>query len=140
LPVAIIFNLPERIAFERHEQRTDRSFGPHVIHTQSQQLRRGLGGLKKEGFKQIFEFRLPEEVEAAVIERQKLWTDKRDEHGPFDIIGDIHGCFDELHELLSKLDYKIEETNGCYSVTPPENRKAVFLWIVDQRRRKFCGL
>ena len=42
----------------------------------------------------------PEEVEAAVIERAPLWNDKRDEHGPFDIIGDVHGCCDELEALL----------------------------------------
>ena len=34
------------------------------------------------------------------IERQPLWNDRRDEHGPFDIIGDVHGCFAELDALL----------------------------------------
>ena len=34
------------------------------------------------------------------IERRPLWTDKRDDHGPFDIIGDVHGCADELRRLL----------------------------------------
>ena len=43
----------------------------------------------------------PEEVERSVIERQPLWNDRKSEHGPFDIIGDVHGCFDELEELLS---------------------------------------
>ncbi|MBI3407499.1 MAG: hypothetical protein HY040_03980 [Planctomycetes bacterium] len=34
-----------------------------------------------------------------------LYNDKRNEHGPFDIIGDVHGCCDELEELLRQLSY-----------------------------------
>ena len=30
------------------------------------------------------------------IERQPLWNNRRQDHGPFDVIGDVHGCFDEL--------------------------------------------
>ena len=45
----------------------------------------------------------PEEVEAATVERVPLWNDRTDEHGPFDIIGDVHGCCDELEELLGRL-------------------------------------
>ena len=37
-----------------------------------------------------------EDIEAATIERQPLWNNRKSEHGPFDIIGDVHGCFDEL--------------------------------------------
>jgi protein phosphatase len=29
-----------------------------------------------------------------------LWNNKKTEHGPFDIIGDVHGCADELELLL----------------------------------------
>ncbi len=58
-----------------------------------------------EGFRHVFVLNTPEDVEAAVVERVPLWNDKRDEHGPFDIIGDVHGCGDELEELLAKLGY-----------------------------------
>ena len=30
----------------------------------------------------------------------KLWSDKKELHDPFDIIGDVHGCIFELKELL----------------------------------------
>jgi hypothetical protein len=43
---------------------------------------------------------------------QPLWNNLKHEHGPFDIIGDVHGCFDELHALLAKLGYQISEVNG----------------------------
>ena len=70
----------------------------------------------------------PEIVEAARVERQPLWSNLTDEQGPFDIIGDIHGCFDELIELLQKLGYKIStQPDGDTTVEPPEGRKAVFV-------------
>jgi protein phosphatase len=103
LPVAIVLDLPERLCMERNSQRADRDFGPHVIRNQKSQLRRSLRGLKREGFRHVFVLDSPEEVEASAIERVPLWNDKRDEHGPFDIIGDVHGCGEELEELLARL-------------------------------------
>jgi protein phosphatase len=136
LPVAVVLNLPERICQDRNRQRPDRDFGPHVVRQQKQQLRRSLRDLKDEGFRHVFVMESPEEVEAAAIERQPLWNNLKREHGPFDIIGDVHGCFDELRELLTRLGYEISENaNGgaAYSVRAPEGRKAVFLGdLVDR--------
>ncbi len=105
LPVAIVFDLPERICQDRNRSRPDRNFGPHVIRRQLQDLRRSQRGLQREGFRSVWAFQRPEQVAAATITRQRLWTDRRDEHGPFDIIGDVHGCHDELVELLGQLGY-----------------------------------
>src|SRR5262249_6448448 len=105
LPVAIVLDLPERVCQERNLGRNDRDFGPHVVRNQKAQLRRSFRGLPKEGFRHVFALVTPEEVEAATVERVSLWNDRRDEHGPFDIIGDLHGCCDELEELLGRLGY-----------------------------------
>lgn len=43
--------------------------------------------------------------------------------GPFDIIGDVHGCHAELVALLEKLGY----VPGSGTATPPAGRMAVFL-------------
>jgi len=91
VPVAIVLNLPERVCQDRNRGRSNREFGPHVIRMQISQLRRSLRGLKREGFRYVFEFSSPEEIEVASIERVPLWTDKRNVYGPFDIIGDIQG-------------------------------------------------
>jgi protein phosphatase len=107
LPVAIVLNMPEKVCHERNRLRDERSFGPHVVRQQHTQLRRSLRGLAKEGFRHIFVLESPEEVEAAVVERVPLYNDKRHEHGPFDIIGDVHGCCDELEALLRQLGYEI---------------------------------
>jgi protein phosphatase len=140
LPVALVLNLPERLCHGRNASRPDRDFGPHVIRQQSQQLRRSLRGLQREGFRYVFELKTPEEVEQVQIERQPLWSNRRWDRGPFDIIGDVHGCFDELVELLTRLGYAVtaspEAQNGedfGYRVVPPAGRKAVFVGdLVDR--------
>ena len=63
--------------------------------------------LKKKGFKRICILNSLEEVAAVEIVRQKLWNNKKELSGPFDIIGDVHGCLSELRVLLTKLGYKI---------------------------------
>ncbi|MBV9257558.1 MAG: AAA family ATPase, partial [Ktedonobacteraceae bacterium] len=107
LVTAIVFNLPEQLCQERNRQRPDRNFGPHVVHQQSIQLRRSVRHLREEGFHSTTIFTSPEQVNTAEIERQPLWTNLKHEHGPFDIIGDVHGCFDELHTLLIQSGYEI---------------------------------
>jgi protein phosphatase len=136
LPVAIVFDLPERVCQDRNRMRPDRDFGPHVVRQQSQQLRRSLRSLQREGLRYVWTLSSVEEVDAATITRQRLWTDKRDVHGPFDIIGDIHGCYEELAQLLQRLGYAIQVVqNGerSIAVTPPPGRRAVFLGdLVDR--------
>src|SRR5262249_27499461 len=73
----------------------------------------------------------PGDIEAAEIERTRLFTNLRHLHGPFDIVGDVHGCFDELVELLERLGYAVApdtDADGArtYAVPPPEGRTAVF--------------
>jgi protein phosphatase len=142
LPAAIVFNLPEQICHERNRSRDDRNFGEHVIRQQRSQLRRSIKALKREGFRHIFIFESPEEVEAAQIERTPLWNDKRGEHGPFDFIGDVHGCCDELEELLVQLGYVPTPTDtpgpgwSNLAYAHPEGRTAVFVGdLVDRGPR-----
>ena len=138
LPMAIVLNMPEALCAARNKVRPDRSFPRRVVRQQAEQLRRSLRGLKREGFRQVFVLNSPEEVEAVTIERLPMWTNLQHEHGPFDIIGDVHGCFDELSTLLGDLGYEVEtraEADGetGFSVTHPDGRKVVFLGdLVDR--------
>jgi protein phosphatase len=124
-PVAIVLDMPEAICQERNRSRPDRDFGPHVVRQQRSQLRKSLKGLQREGFRRVAVLRSPEEVEAAEVQRAPLWTDRRVDHGPFDIIGDIHGCHAELSELLRELGYQLG-ADGT-SATPPDGRLAIFV-------------
>jgi protein phosphatase len=133
LPVALVFNFSERICQDRNRNRPDRDFGPHVIRNQSQQLRRSLRGLEREGFRHIHIFEKPEDIEGLAIERQPLWNNLKHEHGPFDIVGDVHGCFDELMSLMQTIGYQVEQNGSEYRVTPPLGRKLVFVGdLVDR--------
>jgi polynucleotide kinase-phosphatase len=102
-PVAIVFDLPESLCFERNRTRTDRTISVAATRRQVTLLRGSIDTLAREGFRNIYHFRSVEEVEAADVVRQRLACDLRDDPGPFDIIGDVHGCYDELTALLAQL-------------------------------------
>jgi protein phosphatase len=133
LPVAIVFDLAERLCQDRNAARPDRQFGPHVVRNQVQQMRQGLRGLEKEGFRHVFKLSSVEMVDAAEMERQPLWNNRKSEHGPLDIVGDVHGCLDELLELMGSLGYVVTKEDGEFRLTVPEGRKLAFVGdLVDR--------
>ncbi len=132
LPIAIVLNLPEDVCLDRNKARADRQFGEHVVKRHVQNVRRSLKGLQKEGFRQVYILNSLAQIAAVEIERQPLWNNKKHEHGPFDIIGDVHGCCDELETLLTTLGYQLKEQTYVH----PAGRKAVFLGdLVDRGDR-----
>ncbi|MFI8826780.1 polynucleotide kinase-phosphatase [Streptomyces sp. NPDC053431] len=126
LPIAIVLDLPEEVCAARNAARPDRAHLPrHVIQRHRRELRRSLKGLEREGFRKVHVLRSVAEVEAAEVVREKRFNDLRHLTGPFDIIGDIHGCRSELETLLAKLGY----VDGHH----PEGRTAVFVGdLVDR--------
>ncbi|ESQ91533.1 metallophosphoesterase [Asticcacaulis sp. AC460] len=124
IPVAIVLNLPREVCHARNQSRPDRDFGKGVVWGQTDSLRRSLKGLKKEGFSQVTVLDSVEAIDAVRIERRPLWPDKKIETGPFDIIGDVHGCFDELHALMLKLGYVVKGREP-YCVSHPEGRQLI---------------
>lgn len=137
LPVAMVLDIDPKICHERNQNRPNRDFGEHVARNHARSLRQGLRGLQKEGFRQVQIMKSPEDVDALEITREPLWTDNRTDHGPFDIIGDIHGCFDELTELLGKLGYAIDPfeagSEDLIRARHPEGRKAFFVGDITDR-------
>jgi protein phosphatase len=135
LPAAIVLDLPEKLCAERNAGRPDRDFGPHVLRRQRGQLRRGLRGLAREGFRTVHVLSTPEEVAAATIRKTRLYSDLRHEVGPFDVIGDVHGCRAELEQLLAELGYEIDRDGAGRPVGArhAEGRRAVFVGdLVDR--------
>ncbi|MDR0488821.1 MAG: polynucleotide kinase-phosphatase [Propionibacteriaceae bacterium] len=132
--VAIVLNLPEATCVERHAQRSDRSFPAKVIHRQMEQLRHTLKTLKKEGFRYVHVLNSEDEIAHVEIHRTRLWNDKKDETGPFDIIGDVHGCYDELCSLLDTMGYAVDKEN--HQATPPSGRRAIFVGDLCDRGPK----
>jgi len=131
LAVAIVLDMPLELCASRNEARKDRQFGAHVLQNQSSQLRRSLKRLRREGFHRVYHLTQVDEVAEVVIVREPVWNDRRVEHGPFDIVGDVHGCHDELVALLETLGYRRAGEGQPYR--HPEGRRAIFLGdLVDR--------
>ncbi|MEU2837725.1 polynucleotide kinase-phosphatase [Streptomyces sp. NPDC007076] len=126
LPIAIVLDLPEEVCAARNAARPDRAGMPrHVIQRHRRELRRSLRGLEREGFRKVHVLRTEEEAEQAEVVLERRYNDLRHLTGPFDIIGDIHGCSSELETLLGRLGY----VDGAH----PDGRTAVFVGdLVDR--------
>lgn len=73
---------------------------------------------------------------AAMLARPPLACDRRGEPGPFDIIGDVHGCFEELVALLETLGWRVDPRSSgeaLFSATPPPGRRAIFVGDLTDR-------
>ncbi|MFF0090229.1 polynucleotide kinase-phosphatase [Streptomyces canus] len=126
LPIAIVLDVPEEVCAERNAARTDRADMPiRVIKRHIRELRRSIRRLEREGFRKVHVLRGVADIENATVVTEKRFNDLTHLTGPFDIVGDIHGCASELESLLGKLGY----TDGVH----PEGRTAVFVGdLVDR--------
>jgi len=131
---AIVLDVPESLAAGRNKLRSDRAFGPHVVSRQLRDLKRSLRRMNKEGFRRVHVLRGTDQIEGAEITRERPWNDRKDAHGPFDIIGDIHGCAAELRTLLAGLGWQIQyDGDTAVGASHPGGRQAVFVGdLVDR--------
>ncbi len=132
---AVVLDVPPAVAVERNAARPDRTFGDHVVTRQHRELTRSLRGIRKEGFRRVHVLRGTEEIDTVRIGRERSWNDRRELSGPFDIVGDVHGCLTELRTLLATMGWVIEDDDGGRAVGArhPEGRTAVFVGdLVDR--------
>ena len=135
LPVAIVLDLPASVCAARNALRPDRDFGAHVIRRQHAALRTSVRNLQREGFRAVHVLRSAAEVAEVTVSRTRLFSDLRHESGPFDVIGDVHGCLPELLALLEKLGYTLtRDDSGCaVNAAHPAGRRVIFLGdLVDR--------
>jgi protein phosphatase len=137
IPVAIALALPASVCLERNATRADRTLREGVIRRQAEAARRSLRQLEREGFRYVYVLRTPEEVDTATVVRTPLRPNMhRADTGPFDIIGDVHGCLDELLELLRVLGWQVEGDCPMH----PDGRKAVFVGDLIDRGPNSVGV
>ncbi|MFJ9772031.1 polynucleotide kinase-phosphatase [Kitasatospora sp. NPDC101157] len=135
LPIAIVLDVPPGVCAERNRSRPDRQLPAHVVPRQHRELRRSLRGLEREGFRKVHVLRGEAEVAAAGIELEKRYNDLRHLTGPFDVIGDVHGCRSELETLLVRLGYTLtrDAEGRPVDAAHPAGRTAVFVGdLVDR--------
>ncbi|MFG2824236.1 polynucleotide kinase-phosphatase [Kitasatospora sp. NPDC048365] len=135
LPIAIVLDVPAEVCAERNRTRPDRQLPKHVIPRQQRELRRSLRGLEREGFRKVHVLHGVAAVESAEIVPEKRYNDLRHLTGPFDIVGDIHGCRAELETLLVRLGWTLtrDAEGRPVDAVHPEGRTAVFVGdLVDR--------
>ena len=126
---AIIMATPLQQCLQRNQEQKDQPLPEHVIRNQQRRLRHNARSVKKEGVRHSYTIRDQQEADEATVTRTKMHLDLRDNHGPFDIIGDIHGCHHELIQLLGELGYDTQAAVPSH----PEGRQAIFLGdLVDR--------
>lgn len=133
--IALVFNLPIEVCRQRNRQRS-RVVPEEIITEQSMMLQNVLKQLPNEKYRDIYVIDSEDEIENTQLVLKKLACNQKNLHGPFDIIGDIHGCYDELLALLQKLEYQIKadliESNQP-AISHPENRTLIFVGdLVDR--------
>lgn len=167
--VGIVFNYEIDTCFVRNQNRADRQFGRNVVANHVRDLRRSIRGLGKEGIRHAYYFDDPSQADAFEgFDRVRMWPDRMDETGPFDVIGDVHGCFDELNELLQDLGYQVQEVDRkapiilgdrpkrekigdrpdpevrdvpeYFRISHPEGRKAIFVGDLNDRGPDSVGV
>ncbi len=124
LTLALLFDTPRDVCLSRNAQRQDRDMDPRVVLRHISLFNKGCREVKNERYHRVYRLTLDRQ-ESAVMERTPLWNDRRDLSGPFDIIGDLHGCASELEILLDRLGYGPDGH--------PEGRTAFFVGDITDR-------
>ncbi len=132
----IWLDLPEDVLRARFEVLDDPLRSMSQIRQQMEELAKYDLGLKAEGFRTVYRLNSEQEIDEVNINIKPLPCNRQEETGPFDLIGDVHGCLDELILLLARLGYQVKlnpRKESTYVVTPPEGRRVVFVGdLVDR--------
>ncbi len=124
--IAILFATEPDMQRRWNEQR--RRHVPNAVLMEHRQLlHQTLQVLCDEGFSQIVILRTPEEIAHLKVRIGAFYPEQ--DAGPFDIIGDVHGCYDELRQLLGKLGYQRRGNTWAH----PDRRIAVFVGDLADR-------
>jgi len=129
--IAVVLTVCLKELKARLAARPDRHFPAEVLERQFKLMERSKHRLEKEGFRHVHLLE-GNNIQTAVFSRRKMRPDWSHVPGPFDLIGDVHGCIHELKLLLAKLGYQLSESEP-FEVVPPEGRHLFFLGdLVDR--------
>lgn len=132
--VAIALDLPPEECQRLDGLRPDRRVGRAVITRHAAAMRRAVTSLPREGFRSVHRVQSARDAAALKIALVPLACDHADDHGPFDVVGDLHGCAGELMALLGRLGYRRASERKPFR--HPSGRRVVFVGdLVDRGPR-----
>ncbi|TDL78498.1 polynucleotide kinase-phosphatase [Peribacillus frigoritolerans] len=123
--ISIVMDIHEDELLIRDEQR-DNPRGKRRIRQQYQTFKKEKRFIKKEGYMSVYTIKETDNLE---FNRRSNPIEKDIESG-IDIIGDIHGCYEEMILVLEKLGYH-QNQDGLY--LHPEGRKFVSIGDIMSR-------
>lgn len=126
-PTLLVFDTPQNVCLQRNQQ-ASQPIDPFRIKLQHQKMTLARRLASQEGYREVF--LMSQFPERSPLVLRKAMPIRLDHQGPFDIIGDIHGCYDELCVLLDRLGYIDTPEGGFHH---PEGRTAVFLGDLADR-------
>ncbi len=135
LPIAIVLDLPEETCLERTRNRDEGDLGASAIRQQRDQLKRSFPVPGRQGFHAVHVLSTEREMSETLVVRRPMPSDCTSFHGPFDAIGDVHGCLAELEQLLGELGYEIvrDAEGRAVDAVHPQLRQVIFLGdLVDR--------
>lgn len=126
--VAIVFALPTALNEQWNASR-ERRVPREALERHWKNLDLSQKLLPSEGFHAVHTFHSPEELAAARVLIGGFIPERNTP--PFDLIGDVHGCCDELRALLNGLGYQWQEAEQVY--THPDGRLPIFVGDLTDR-------
>ncbi|WP_458461013.1 AAA family ATPase, partial [Paenibacillus sp.] len=124
--IAVVLDIPEKELLER-DTRREYPRGRQRVKQQVQQFKRTLRSIREDGFDASYVLKQPDEITFVRTSNPLVF----DMGTGIDIIGDIHGCYDEMMELIVRLGYVDEDGTGLYR--HPEGRRLVSVGDVTSR-------
>lgn len=124
--IAVVFALPPETQ-QIWAAGRQRRIPPSILNEHRQLLHQTLHVLCNEGFNQIIILRTIDEIDRMAVRVGSFFPEN--DEGPFDIIGDVHGCYEELCALLTRLGYVPQGAGWAH----PKGRRAVFVGDLADR-------
>jgi protein phosphatase len=137
MTLLLVLNTPKDMCMQRDGTRIwPTPVGKEVLNNQFHQFQDTLASITQEGDDGVVVI-TNEEVNKLHVRVEPLSTERPEEHGPFDIIGDVQGCLDELHQLLGQLGY-LENSSQVWR--HPDKRRVIFLGNLVNRGPNSLGV
>jgi len=138
LPVAaIVFGVAAEECVRRAGARPERPVDADVVRRHAALVPDAPSALVAEGVARVWTLHEGVLDAGVSVVRAPLPADRRDERGPFDIVGDVHGCMAELLALLDALGYLPDDAAGRRH---PAGRRIVFVGDLADRGPDVAGV
>ena len=133
---AIVFDVPVEACIARAAARVERPVDAEIVLRHAALVPEARRALVGEGFERALVVR-DLAPDAVAVEREPLPADRREERGPFDVVGDAHGCLAELTALLDRLGY---EPDAAGARRHAAGRRLVFVGDLVDRGPDVAGV